>query len=235
MIREVIILAGGLGTRLQKSVPDLPKSMAPVGGHPFLEYQMQYLEEWGIKKFILAVGHKHEMIRDYFGDRFKNVEIVYSIEDDPLGTGGAIMKAMQLADSGQVLVANGDTYFDVHLNRMYNFHLSRTAKITIALHQTDDVSRYGKVVKDAEHRITGFFEKGEDSGAGYVNGGVYLINQSYLAEMEFPVRFSFEKDFLEKRYKNDEFYGMRCTAYFLDIGIPEDYERAQDDFEGLLH
>ncbi len=234
MISEVIILAGGMGTRLKGMVPDMPKSMAPVLDHPFLDYQLQYLEEWGISKVIFATGFKGEAIRNYFGNKYKQIELIYSREDEPLGTGGAVKKAMELAESRRVLVVNGDTYYDVHLKRMENFHVSRAAKLSMALHHVEDVSRYGSVEKDGDHKIIAFSEKGKKQGEGFINGGVYLINKDYFMSLDLPEKFSFEKDFLEKYYTRDDFYGMRCMAYFLDIGIPEDYKRAQDDFEGLL-
>lgn len=235
MINEVIILAGGQGKRLKSEVPELPKSMAPILGYPFLEYQLQYLEEWGIKKIILATGYKAEIISKYFGKKYKKADIVYSREDEPLGTGGAVRKAMGMAESSKVLIVNGDTYFDVHLKRLENFHVSRAANLSMALHHIEDVGRYGAVEKDGDHRITGFFEKGDKDGPGYINGGVYLINKGYFMDLGFPEKFSLEKDFLEKYHQKEPFYGMRCMAYFLDIGIPEDFKRAQNDFEGLLH
>lgn len=233
MIKEAIILCGGLGTRLQDEVPDLPKPMAPVRNKPFLEYILKKYSQFGIEKVILAVGYKHEVIGNYFGNSFHSTNIEYTIEEELLGTGGAIKQALEHARSPLILIQNGDTFFDIDLNKFLNFHNQKKSNLTLALYPTDDISRYGSVVVDDNNRITGFAEKGSGKGQGYINGGIYLLNKEYFMDFDLPGKFSFEKNFLEENYKSENFYGEICYSYFLDIGIPEDYKLAQDELEGL--
>ncbi len=222
-----------MGTRLQDEVPDLPKPMAPVRNKPFLEYVLKKYSNWEIEKVILAVGYKHELISNYFGNSFQSMEIEYTLEEELLGTGGAIKQALEHAKSPLVFIQNGDTFFDINLNRFLNFHEQKKSNLTLALYPADDISRYGSVIIDDNSRIKGFAEKGSDDGQGNINGGIYLLNKKFFEDFDLPEKFSFEKDFLEEKYKSECFYGEICNSYFLDIGIPEDYKLAQDELEGL--
>ncbi len=226
---EAIILAGGLGTRLQKILIDTPKSMALVNGQPFLEYLLNYLTGQGITRVILSVGHQKEIIMDYFKDRYKNISISYAMEDEPLGTGGGIKKAFGLIEGEQAFAMNGDSMFRIDLSILQQTHLSHKADISMALRFMEETERYGTVQLDEEKRVSGFMEKGTETGEGMINGGIYLINKSYLTS--FPDKFSLEKDCFEKQYRTDRFFGYPFRGYFLDIGIPEDYMRAQDEFK----
>ena len=143
---EAIILAGGLGTRLSHIVKDVPKPMAPVAGRPFLEYILDYLIENDIKRVILATGYKHEIIEQHFGNLYKNIEIIYSVENEPLFTGGAIKKALSKCKENNVFIINGDTYFNVDLKEMKKFHIESNSEITIATKLMYDFERYGTVV-----------------------------------------------------------------------------------------
>lgn len=230
MFKEVIILAGGFGTRLQSVVSDVPKSMAPVNGRPFLEYMLDHLEFFSVKKVILATGFKHEFIENHFGKKYNYLKLDYSVEQEPLGTGGAICKALTMCETKKVLVMNGDTLFKVNIGKLYDFTLVQKSRCTVVLREVDDVSRYGSVETDNRAVITRFTEKGGASGPGTINGGVYALDRSLIEDMSLPDKFSFEKDFLEKYYTTIPFHGMVCKQYFLDIGIPEDYEKAQTDF-----
>ena len=232
-VQEAIILAGGLGTRLKNSIGDIPKPMAPVNGRPFLEYILDYLEANDITHVVLSVGHKHESIKDHFRNRYKSIKIDYAIEDKPLGTGGGIRNALDLISGMHTLVLNGDTMFRVNLFRLNEFHFSRSLRFTLVLRQVPDVSRYGSVETDDQNKIIRFNEKGAIKGKGKINGGVYLINKSFFSENNFPETFSLEKDGFEKLYKTQPFYGLVCKKYFIDIGIPEDFKRAQNDFKLL--
>jgi len=233
MIKEAVILAGGLGTRLREVVRDIPKSMAPVNGKPFLEYQLAYLQSWGIDHVVLSVGYKNEVIREHFGEQYQDVRIDYAIEEKPLGTGGGIQLALQKTDGQAAFILNGDTFFEVNLQRLHDLYRIKNADLCMALHFCDDVSRYGAVEIDDDGRITGFHEKGQQSGEGFMNGGVYYFKKAYFDSFDFHEKFSLEKDFFEKHYKEEHFYGLRCYSYFIDIGIPADYERAQDEFKAL--
>lgn len=228
---EAIILAGGFGTRLQKVVSDKPKSMAPVNDKPFLEYLLNFLTGQDIQRVILSVGHKHEMIEEHFKDRYKHIVISYAIEDEPLGTGGGIVNALQQVEGEMAFAMNGDSMFRIDLQAMLNHHLKNEADLTMALRFLDDTSRFGTVKIDSTRRVTGFVEKKQDSGEGYINGGIYLINKRFLTSSTFGKKFSIEKDCFEKCYKNSGLYGFPAKGYFLDIGVPEDYMTAQDEFK----
>jgi len=235
MIKEAIILAGGFGTRLREVIgKDIPKPMAPVNGKPFLEYLLTYLDKWGVDRVILASGYKHEVIEEYFGDRYKSQEIVYSREEEPLGTGGAVKKALEYVNGFSCYVINGDTFFDVNLWKMANAFKAKEAVSMMALRKMDDVSRYGIVKIDLDNKITDFKEKGSETGMGFINGGTYILQRKAFLELNLPEKFSLETDYFEKYYSKQAIFGVRCYSFFLDIGIPEDYEEAQDAFEGLI-
>lgn len=228
MTKEAIILAGGLGTRLQKVVGDLPKPMADINGKPFLAYLLNFLIEQGIEKAILSVGYKHEVIKSYFKDRYKSLKIEYSIETEPLGTGGGIKKAVGLSGSETVFVLNGDTFFNISLKKLLQFHHANRSDITIALKPMRQFDRYGSVNINEENRITGFEEK-QYKDFGAINAGVYVLNKSLFDEMQLPEKFSFETDVLKRHHASHRFYGMEFDGYFIDIGLPEDYQKARDE------
>jgi D-glycero-alpha-D-manno-heptose 1-phosphate guanylyltransferase len=235
MTREAIILAGGKGTRLKDTLPDIPKSMAPVNGRPFLEYQLDYLERWGFEKVVLSVGYLHDQIVQHFGTSYKSLNIEYSIEEEPLGTGGAILKAIHYIQTYQAFIFNGDTYFDVNLQRLYDFRQIKESDLCMTIRFENNTRRYGAVEFDNNNRIIHFYEKGMGPEDGYINGGVYLIRKDYLLRFGLPEKFSLEKDFFQQYYSTEEFYAMRCFSYFRDIGIPEDYQKAQDEFARLIY
>jgi D-glycero-alpha-D-manno-heptose 1-phosphate guanylyltransferase len=229
MIDKAIVLAGGLGTRLRSVINDIPKPMADVNGKPFLEYVLRYLSTMGIKKVVLSVGYKHEIIINYFGDSFMGMELTYSIEKKPLGTGGAIKQSLKFVDSKNVFVLNGDTIFLVGLKIFYFFHISKGSVLSIALKKVINSGRYGTVEIDKDHKIKAFYEKQSKEGKGLINGGIYIINKEFFSSMNLPDEFSFEKDFLEKFYLSYGFYGLAFDNYFIDIGVPEDYQIAIRD------
>lgn len=228
-IKEAIILAGGLGTRLQGVVKDLPKPMAPVNGRPFLTYILDYLIDYEYERVVLSVGYLYEKIVDYFGKRYKALEIDYAVEEEPLGTGGGILFAMSKCKSDNVLVLNGDTLFKADFAEFEQFHADQESLLSIVLRQVPDTSRYGGVSVDDNGRIVQFTEKTNAAGAGLINGGIYLINKQLFQKFTFPSKFSFEKDLMEKYYLQEPFYGIPSDGYFIDIGIPEDYSRAQQE------
>ena len=234
MIREAIVLAGGKGTRLKAVVDDLPKAMAPVNGRPFLEYQLDYLEKWGIEHVVLAVGYLRDVIINHFQEAYRSMSISYAIEEEPLGTGGALVNAFTYIRRNAAFVLNGDTYFDVNLQRLNDFRWAKEAKVCLTIRMLEDTVRYGTVEINKEHKITGFTEKGARQGKGFINGGVYLITNKYLDNYNLPGKFSLEKDFFEVHYETADIYAMSCASYFLDIGIPEDYQLAQDEFKDFI-
>lgn len=225
--KEAIILAGGFGTRLQGVVKDLPKPMAPVNGRPFLTYILDYLIDYEYERVVLSVGYLHEKIVDYFGKKYKTLEIDYAVEAEPLGTGGGILLAMSKCTTDNVLVINGDTMFKVDLTAFEQFYQEKNSLLTIVLREVEDVSRYGSVTISKDNLIGLFAEKQVTFGRGYINGGVYLINRRLFEKYPQSKRFSFEKDIMTKYYTQECFYAMPSDGYFIDIGIPEDYARAQ--------
>jgi D-glycero-alpha-D-manno-heptose 1-phosphate guanylyltransferase len=225
---EAIILAGGLGTRLRDTVPGLPKCMAPVAGRPFLTYIIRYLLSEGFEKFIFSLGYQHEMIEEFLNEQFPTIPVQFSVEEEPLGTGGAIQLACKKATQKNVLVVNGDTLFKVDTAELEAFHYQREAHCTLALKPMHNISRYGVVELNEDRSIKNFKEK-EFYERGHINGGVYMLNVARFLEKGLPGKFSFEKDYLEKFYSNRKIYGLIQNGYFIDIGTPEDYARAQQE------
>ena len=210
MIKEAIILAGGLGTRLRGIIPDLPKCMAPVNGKPFIGYVINHLKQQGVERFIFSLGYKHDHFTDYLSEQLLPGQFVLCIEEEPLGTGGAIKYAAQSAISDNVLSQQ---------------HLLHLADCTLSLKAMKQFERYGVVEIDSNHKVTSFKEKMYYE-TGFINGGVYALNLSSFNKEYLPLKFSFEKDYLEAFYQQRAIYATLQDAYFIDIGIPEDYERS---------
>ncbi|MBL7697573.1 MAG: nucleotidyltransferase family protein [Chitinophagaceae bacterium] len=232
MITEAIILAGGLGTRLRDTVPGLPKSMAPVAGQPFLKYVIAYYRKQGIEKFIFSLGYKHKVIEDFLLKECSDLDYSSVIEEEPLGTGGAIYKAVNEVTSSNVLVLNGDTFFQIDLERLSAFHVSNKSDCTLCLKEMNNTDRYGIVEISADARIQSFKEKRFYETA-LINGGVYALNADNFLKEKFPQKFSFENDYFEKLYRERRMFGIVQDGYFIDIGIPEDYKKAQQDFKSF--
>lgn len=213
---EAVVLAGGLGTRLRPAVSDVPKPMAPVEGRPFLERLLDYWIGQGVQRAVLAVGYMHELIERHFGSRYRGCEIAYSVEHEPLGTGGALLQARSAVRSATFLVLNGDTYFAVPLKALEDFHRAKKADVTMSLFASDD-ARYTGVSMAADGRITSL------AGKGIVNGGVFLFQASALAKLQ-AARCSLEKDILANL--EGRIYGRVFDAPFIDIGLPADWRAA---------
>jgi D-glycero-alpha-D-manno-heptose 1-phosphate guanylyltransferase len=228
---EAIILAGGLGTRLSKILPDLPKPIAPVAGKPFLWYLLHVLSMYGFKKITLSIGYRAKAIQSVFGDKFENISLSYSTESSPLGTGGAIRLALQSVDDEKpIFILNGDTFAAIDYRHMLQRHDETGAQLTVALMTVRDTARYGAVTVRGD-RITAFSDMGI-KGPGLINCGVYLLKRSLFRELEpnlgdFPEKFSFETEILKKHLDKLNAIGFTAMGYFIDIGVPEDYERAQ--------
>ena len=228
---EVIILAGGLGTRLRSAIGnEIPKCMAPVAGRPFLWHLLSYLTRFDVSRVVLSVGHLREVIFDWIEqvkDEFP-FEFDYAVEETPLGTGGGIKLAMTHVKGDDAIVLNGDTFFDVSLDDFLALHKSKSAAISLALKPMQKFERYGTVTKDANGVITAFKEK-QYCESGDINGGVYCINKQRI---EWPTedKFSMEKDVFEPSVSKKNMYAFDFGGYFIDIGIPEDYAKANKDF-----
>lgn len=233
MTDEAIILAGGLGTRLRAVVKDVPKPMAQVNGQPFLDYILEYLIKNEITKVILAVGYKHEIIQNYLSHnkKFSGLQISYSIENEPLGTGGAIAQALTKVDGPYTFIVNGDTFFDIPLNQLEIFAHKKNAEIAIALKELPFSIRYGQVTCASDDRILSFINNEQDQRESCINGGTYFINKNLFESFDLSQKFSLENDFFKPYLKNIQAYGKVFNDFFIDIGIPEDYNLAQKIFK----
>jgi D-glycero-alpha-D-manno-heptose 1-phosphate guanylyltransferase len=232
MEKEVVILAGGFGTRLKNVIHNVPKAMAFTGDRPFLTFLFEYLHKFKTEKIILAVGYKYEMIYSCYGNKYKNINLVYSLEKEPLGTGGAILSAADYISSDNFFVINGDTYFNVDLDKFKESFDTSDSVLSVALKPLFNFDRYGTVITNGD-RIISFNEK-KHCDKGLINGGTYIISKEWLGKKAPGIIFSFEKDIMEKSVKEDIITYYLSDTYFIDIGIPEDYERASRELPALF-
>jgi D-glycero-alpha-D-manno-heptose 1-phosphate guanylyltransferase len=230
---EAIILAGGLGTRLRSIVNDLPKCMAPVNDKPFIYYVIKNLQEQGVTKFIFSLGYKHKELIEYINTLLPNSNKYYIVEDEPLGTGGAIKNAYNLTKQRDVIITNGDTLFKVDIKKLLEFHKENNSDCTLSLKPMFKFDRYGVVELNHMKNISLFKEK-KYYESGLINGGFYVLNMKKFVEKKFNDKFSFEKEYIEKFYLFEKIFGVITDSYFIDIGIPEDYIRAQLEFSENL-
>ncbi|MGR5246662.1 nucleotidyltransferase family protein [Vibrio sp. PNB23_22_6] len=231
-----IILCGGLGTRLRSISGQLPKPMVSVADRPFLEYILDYLIGQGVTKVILAVSYQKEVIIEHFGCKYNSLDITYSVESSPLGTGGAIKQAMgHLSQPTEqlALIINGDTLVEYDLTDMYAKCTVNNADLVMSLISIDDTSRYGRV-KVSDEKITDFEEK-RNGHSGLINAGVYLFHSHLRNELPEQSTFSFENEFLDSVIHTHNVLPSISDGYFIDIGVPEDYQKAKLDFAKLQH
>lgn len=233
---EVIILAGGLGTRLRSAIGnEIPKCMAPVAGKPFLWYLLKYLTRYDVSRVILSVGYLRHVIMDWIDHNGKEFTFAfdYAVEEVPLGTGGGIKLALSKCKTDNVVILNGDTFFDVDLNVFQHFHSQCPSAISLALKPMKNFDRYGRVlVNEATHQVNAFCEK-QHCEEGKINGGVYIVNR-YKVNWPNEEKFSFETAVLEPEAYRHNIYAFDFGGYFIDIGIPEDYEKANSDFKEIF-
>ena len=219
---EAIILVGGRGTRLQSVISDVPKPLAPVAGRPFIARVLDRLEYVGMRRVVLATGYMADVIQQTIGTCWNSMEISYSVEDAPLGTGGAIRHAAAMIHGRHAHVLNGDTYLEYSPADLEAVVNRAEAKIGVALAHVDDVARYGAVELESDH-VSAFSEKGRD-GAGLINAGCYFVDLDYLPSTP---SFSFESEVLLPAALTREVVATIDTRGFIDIGVPEDFRRAQ--------
>jgi len=223
---KAIILAGGFGTRLKSVIADIPKPMAPVQGKPFLEYLICQLKNRGYRDIVLSVGYLKDKIISYFGDgKPWGVSIEYSKEDLPLGTGGAIRKAMSKYEDKTYLVLNGDSFYNIDFKSLCNFHRVKSARASMAIASVKDSSRYGSVSMNGLGEVICFGEK-QNKAKGSINAGIYILNRSVLASIPSGT-ISFEKEILPELIHKGLF-GSIQQGFFIDIGVPEDYKKFKD-------
>ncbi len=227
---EAIVLAGGLGTRLRSVVPDLPKCMAPINGIPFLAYLIDHLTAQGVTHFVFALGYKSDEFLDFLNAKLPQNNFSIVIEEEPLGTGGAIKLAMGKTSAENIIALNGDSLYKLDLTQLMHFHQVNHSHCTLALKPMQSFERYGSVEINEHFNIVSFKEK-QYMEIGLINGGVYAIHVASFLALPLPTKFSLEKDYLEKYAQDFKFYGNVQEAYFIDIGIPEDYAKAQIEFK----
>lgn len=219
---QAVILAGGLGTRLRATIGDLPKPLAEVNGRPFLAYQLDWLKRQGITQVVLCVGYRHELIEAHFGaGATMGMQISYSIEREPLGTGGALFNARDLLRD-PFLAMNGDTYFELELNALLQQHTSQNAIATMSLVHMPDTSRFGAVALDPEGRVTQFLEKGR-SGPGLINAGMYALSKTVFDYFPVQMPVSIERDVFPLLSEKRLLQTCTLQGFHLDIGTPESY------------
>lgn len=226
---EAIVLAGGFGTRLRSMVPDLPKPMAPVAGRPFLEILLNNLAHKGIHKVVLSLGYKADTITGHFGETYAGMQLTYTLEDEPLGTGGAVRLAMTESSADHVYVFNGDSFVDLELDAVENLWRANHHPIIVGI-ETPDTSRYGRLLTE-RGRLAGFAEKGI-GGAGLINAGCYVLNRGQLDAYPPGKAFSLEADYFATAIRKEPFDVFVTAGHFIDIGVPEDYARAQIELAG---
>jgi NDP-sugar pyrophosphorylase family protein len=216
---EAIVLAGGLGTRLKSIIAEVPKPLAPINGKSFLSYLIANLKKQGISKIHLSIHHLAEKIIETFKEE-EGLE--FHLEEDLLGTGGAIRFNLQFVKSENIFVFNGDVMSSTNLFEMQNFHLKHESQFTISATSVEDVSRFGSLQILENGKIANFGEKALE-GKGFINSGIYLANAKFLNEELCKIQknsFSIEKDFFEG---NKNLLAFKNEGYFFDIGTPKDY------------
>ena len=224
---EVIILAGGLGTRLRKLSGDLPKPMMPVCGKPFLEILLDSLSRKGITHVVLSVGYKANVIVSYFGNQYNGMRISYSLESRPIGTGGGVRLAMDKIEDDHTFIINGDTYMGFDFAAIEDHWLKNSRPIIVAL-SVADRTRYGSLVCEKGIAIS-LSEKG-NKGPGLINAGCYILKRDQLNSFNSGESFSLEKDYLVNAIAQRKFDVIESFGTFIDIGVPNDYYQAQKMF-----
>ena len=229
---DVIILAGGMGTRLKPVLNNMPKVLAPVAGRPFLTILLDQISKAGFNRVILCTGYMADQVEAEFGTRYKGLSIVYSKEINPLGTGGAVRKTLPLISSETIMVMNGDSFIDTDLNLFLRWFVGKGCNAALLLTKMSDADRYGLVHGDQNGLITTFHEKGVGGGPGWINAGVYLFKRSVLETILQGISFSLEHDFFPS-LAGRELYGYCSEGKFIDIGLPESYAAAEGFFREL--
>lgn len=228
---QAVILAGGLGTRLKKVVCDRQKVVAEVAGKPFVWYILRQLNAAGVKSVIICVGHKSETVREALQGSFPEMEILFSLEEYPCGTAGAVSLALRKCSRGELLILNGDSYLDADLNKFLEHWRTSRVPVCMMLKKMNDSSRYGRVSFNSEGIITAFEEKKENAGAGYINAGIYACKRKFLAAKLTSEKGSLEKEYFPRFAAEALLAGFVDEGEFIDIGTPESYAAAQHFFE----
>lgn len=232
---QAIILSGGLGTRLKSVVSEQPKTLAPVADKPFLFWLITYLQQQGVTNFIFSLGYLHEQVEVFLEETFPTLNYQTIIENEPLGTGGAIKLCLSFCQSEDIMLVNGDTFFELNITDFYTTFLQTQADCSIALTPMQHFDRYGSVTITADNIITEFNEK-KYCEKGLINTGLVLFKKSVFESLtaSLPQKFSLEQGFIEPNISILKVTGYIANGYFIDIGIPEDYQKAQIEIETLF-
>jgi D-glycero-alpha-D-manno-heptose 1-phosphate guanylyltransferase len=225
---DCVVLCGGLGKRLRALVTDNNKTMALVNKRPFLDLILAHIKQQGGQRVILCTGYKADKVEEYYRHNNQGLDIVFSREDEPLGTGGAIKKAVDLVHSDVFFAMNGDSHCPLNYAHMLADYKEKNAQALIAVSKVEDSNDYGGVAMAESRRIVRFEEKRKDRPAPYVNAGVYCLSRQIFEAVPMPERFSIEYDFFPKLIHHD-FYGYIHQQSFWDIGTPERYQKALDE------
>ena len=221
-----LILAGGLGTRLRPMVADRPKGLAPVADRPFLEYQIEWLAAQGIRRVVLCVGYRSDEIVEHFGDgRRWRVRLTYSVETQPLGTGGALALARSQV-SGTFLAMNGDTYYVDPIAPLLSTHRRSGARLTIAISAAGPTAASGQIQIDSAGRVVRFAEKATDIQDGWINAGLYVAEPALLDAIPLGRQISFEREVIpDLLEKGIPVFTHPLPGGYIDMGTPEGFVR----------
>ena len=226
-----VVLCGGQGTRLKSVVPDRPKALADINGTPFIFLLLEQLQNAGLTRAILCTGYLAKSIRESIGERYKNLDICYSQELSPLGTGGALVKSSRYLDTSLALVMNGDSYVNLDIVSVVEWHNRMGASITVVVKKMEDVRRYGRILMSDSYEIIEFNEKDTNlvDTSGWINVGVYLMNKKAIDSIPKRCPLSLEVDCLPSVLRQGVF-GYATSGEFIDIGTPESLTAAKDFF-----
>lgn len=232
---QAIILAGGLGTRLRSVINEQPKALAPIAGKPFLYWLIAYLQKQGVTNFVFSLGYLHEQLELFLKNEFPTLNYQTVVEKEPLGTGGAIKLCLSFCSDEHIMLVNGDTFFELNIESFYRNFIETSADCSIALTPMQHFDRYGSVTITNDNIITQFNEK-KYCESGLINTGLVLFKKSVFESETSSIgeKFSFEKDFIEPNITKLKVTGYIADGYFIDIGIPEDYQKAQTEVKSLL-
>lgn len=226
-----VILVGGLGTRLRGVLADRPKPMALINGRPFLEILVSQLARAGVHNIVMCVGYRAEVIEEHFGDGSRHgIPIRYAREKELLGTAGAVRKALDIVSSDPFFVLNGDSYCSVDFSELAAHHHCRHAAATIVTVETADCCRYGRLQLAPDGAVEGFIEKTAASGSGWINAGIYILQQAVLRSLAANKCASLERDVFPALVQKQALHSIKTSGGFIDIGIPSELDRAQTVF-----
>jgi D-glycero-alpha-D-manno-heptose 1-phosphate guanylyltransferase len=221
-----LLLAGGFGTRLRGVLPDLPKPLAPVRGRPFLAYLLDRLADAGWKRAIIGVHYKAEKIIEALGHEHGPLKLEYSVETEPLGTGGAVRLALEKTDASRLLVMNADSFCAAPLNEFAAFHRTHGQSGSIVSVQVPDTSRYGRLELSLDDHVLAFTEKNAITGAGSINAGIYILDRSLIESIPTGRPVSLETKMFPA-WLSQGLMAWKTSAPFIDIGTPESYARVE--------